>query len=477
MNSTPVMNEAPFTNSTPTMNSMASMDNSSSVNGQFIPTGMPATGNQTYNNMPAPKKSKAPLFIILGISILAIAIVAIVLVIIFTGDDSPSSGKEKKSTKTEVSTDRTSTSEKESDTEETTPASGSVGVLNDAISVAEDFMYYMSIDDFDSASEYFLQSYGDYAADEFGYTISEALTYAQFVFVDTDYNFLDYEIGSADEYDDSSFYSAYEPCLKEYDSYVAPESFAQVEVLLSYKDQTSSIYLELACCDGNYYVYNFNIENFYIEFEDESESTSTEVESYSSTFPTGDLSSVVTGGNSSVYGEPSSGTRVSGDGFSLIIPDGWSEVATSAYYDDLAESFGFTSDDSSTPFMYTSDDSSVSLSAYTVPLSSKYTDIANYLKEQKELREMIGYTVSDISYVTLSSSYAIHSGYEYYSSYSTSIDISFGSSHDTTYNTHTTRMFIIEVDSVAYVFSISTDDTDCEAYEEAVYSVATLLID
>ena len=78
--------------------------------------GSPVMGNPSMST--PPKKSKAPLFIGLGILALVITIVAIVLVILFTGDDD--NKKSKKVSSTETTATNTEGSSTENGTEETT---------------------------------------------------------------------------------------------------------------------------------------------------------------------------------------------------------------------------------------------------------------------------------------------------------------------------------------------------------------------
>ena len=301
----------------------------------------------TYNmNMPVtqaePKnKSKAPLFIGLGIGGLLITIIALVLILVLGGDDdnkkTPALATENTSTEknkeTESTTNKSNTKEpttKEPATEESTTSSSSSKVnLKDAKRLATDIMTDFKNADFKSFGDYLIPGMATYIEDN-DLTIDSFGTLMSLVFYDnTLTSFLKYRVNDAVECDDTFFKSeGVDKQLRAYPEYKKPTAFAKVEIEISYEGETSSIDLHFAYVDGKCYFYSYDDSNFDLEFEDDDESDSTD------NLLGGDSADVVPdmlATNFKSVNDPSfTGKVYQGDGFQMTVPADWTENASSS---------------------------------------------------------------------------------------------------------------------------------------------------
>lgn len=375
-NNEPIFGTTPATNgepifgaATPVMNETPSQ---APMNGQFVPQSQgsysaPVPG-QMQQTAFTPKKSKAPLFIGLAMGILLIAIVAIIIVMVVTGgDDDDKESKTTGSTETTSATERESTTEPETDDPMTNAPSGDVD-LSDAEDVIDDFLSALEFEDSATAADLVLPSMGE-ALEGQGLDMESYVGLLVFAFYDPEYNFLDYTIKSAEEYDGASFYDTYYDDIKSMSSYVDPTAFASVEVEFTYEDQASSMFFHLAYCDGEFYFYHADDENFNLDFEQESTSDIT---------TGGDVTIDVADSLSSNYmtinAEPS-GTRTSFEGYSIIIPDGWVESGALYCSPDYMTNFTVTSD--SALSLYTPEDLFELLISQYALMDATITEIGN----------------------------------------------------------------------------------------------------
>ena len=429
MNEAPVVNEAPVMNGAPVINETPVMNGAPVMNGQFNPSQYPA--GAPVNNMPAPKKSKAPLFIILGVSALILIIVAIILVIVLTGGDDddkkPVSGKDNQTTT------ETSSREDESTTEEETTTKKPAKVnIDDAEDIVKDFMKAFEKLNYSKATKNILPSLVE-AYEDMDDDISEVLQFTALYFSDADGNMLDYSIKSVKEDDSEYFDDYYKYDLKDYNSYVEPEAFAKATIEFTDGSQSGNAYIYLAYCDGKFYIYEFDTDE--LDFEVETSGNEPETDDYVSTFPEGDISSLLTGSNIYYNGEPS-GSRNNFGGFSMVMPNGYVENSST---------------------LWASANSSTSISVQVDPSLSTAGDMATYITASKTELESVGYVVGDMGYVYLNN----YSGYymEYTAGAASGI------------------LFIVEKNGSAYLIAIATIDPESNEYDDALFSAASLLID
>ena len=356
---TPVM-ETPVMG-TPMMEAPMMNNQAYDPNAQYAYNNVPndniAYNNMTYdNNMaynmpvsapvnPAPKKSKAPLFIGLGIAALVIAIIAIVLILVFTGDDKKKNSKKSNST-TEATTEEITTEEET--TEE--PTTEVVVDYDDAENVATKFMNAIDASNFSKAARYMFPAMLEFFKDE-GYSSDDVVESFLMTFQDSDGDLLDYEITSVkiddsdnfDEFCETAKDSGYD--LGDYSSYTVPTHFAIAEVEFTYEDQSSCVYLYLAYADGSFYVFDYNDDDFDIKLEEES---STEPESESTPAEEFNFESSLEKNFNSVD-ITVDGTKKQLDGHTLTIPNTWTVTDSNCMSPDFKNFVTFSKAQPVTP--------------------------------------------------------------------------------------------------------------------------------
>ncbi len=256
MPETPVMPEAPVMPAAPT----------------FVPE-QPA-----YNNMAMPvtpdanmataptKKSKAPLFIGLGIGALLIAIIAIVIVLIATGgDDDDKKPASATGSQTTTSGEDSTT---EAVTEETTEEpSTSVNVdvdYDDATDLVEEFMSTLENMDYDDCVDYLYPGMAELLEELSDETAEDVIDDYSWAFYDENGFFFDYEVMDAEEDNDDCLQFYLDKGLDMCDDYDEAYAYAQCEVEFTYKTQKSSVIVRLAYTDDQFYVIDFDDDNFRI---------------------------------------------------------------------------------------------------------------------------------------------------------------------------------------------------------------------
>ena len=321
-------------------------------NAQYAYNNVP-NNNMAYNMPvsapvnPAPKKSKAPLFIGLGIAALVIAIIAIVLILVFTGDDKKKDSK--KSTSTTETTTEELTTEEETTEEPTTEAVIDVD-YNDAETVAIKFMNAIDSSNFSKAAKYMFPAMLDVFEDE-GLSADAVAESFLITFQDPNGDLLDYEITNVsiddsdnfDEYMDTARDEGFD--LEDSSSYVAPTHFALAEVEFTYEDQSSCAYLYLAYADDTFYVFDYNDDDFNIDFEEES---STEPESESGATEEFDFDASLAN-NNNIVDATVEGTKKQLDGHTLTIPDTWTVTDSNCMSPDYKNVVTFSSPVTVTP--------------------------------------------------------------------------------------------------------------------------------
>ena len=331
-------------------------------NAQFAYNNVP-DNNMTYNNMPydnnmaynmpvsapvnqGPKKSKAPLFIGLGIAALVIAIVAIVLILVFTGDDEKKDST-KSTTTTEATTEELTTEEKTTE-EPTTEVTVDVD-YDDAETVAIKFMNAIDASNFSKAAKYMFPAMIDVFEDE-GLSADAVAESFLITFQDPNGDLLDYEITDV-AIDDSDNFDEYMETARDegfnldnYSSYVTPTHFALAEIEFTYEDQSSCVYLYLAYADDTFYVFDYNDDDFEIVFEEES----TEPESESGEAEPFDFNTSLQNNVNSVD-VTVEGTAKQLDGHTLTIPDTWTVTDSNCISPDLKNVVTFSNSQSVTP--------------------------------------------------------------------------------------------------------------------------------
>ena len=322
----------------------------------FTPTTPVAPMASFPNNTGSqPKKSKAPLFIGLGIGALVIAIVAIVLVLVLGDDEKddkkPASATEQTTTlkaeeettsKKEETTSKkeeetTSKKEEESTTpkqEETTTDTSNNNELTAATNLATDLMSMLKNSDFTKLGDCLIPGMAKYV-EENDLSVEEFGAFLALGFYDDSLtNFLEYKINAAEECDDSFYVEEnVDEYLKSYPEYKQPTAFAKVEVELSYKEQKSSIDLHFACVDDKYYFYSIDDTNYDIDFdyEDESESGTGEdtTKPSESEITEDDVKQMLSSNNKTITSSNITGNNYQGEGFELTVPADWTQSGSS----------------------------------------------------------------------------------------------------------------------------------------------------
>ena len=301
--------------------------------------GGPTMGNPVmcnpYMSTP-PKKSKAPLFIGLGIIALVIAIVSIVLVLLFAGGEDDK--KAKKVSSTETTSIKTEGSSTEKDTEETTeetttePDTTVVGVIDydEAEDIVLNFLDNLSSENYSKAGDYILPVLVDVLCDAGYANKAEAMKSTAISFTDWNGNFYDYEIAYSEEYDNSRYeYLVYDlledGCdIKNYPSHKEPTAFAIVTVELSTGNNYDYLDIYLVYVDGEFYIIDYNFEDFDLLINGEPESESETTTNVNSDF---DFEKSLNE-NYHTLSNSIEGTVHQFDDYTLIIPDTW-ETSTS----------------------------------------------------------------------------------------------------------------------------------------------------
>lgn len=418
----------------PVMNDMTMQ---SPMGGQFMPQSQAPITNQ-MSTMAKPKKSKAPLFIILGVSVLLIAIIAIVLILVFSDDDNndkPASGNEAQST----------TSEQESSTEEetTTDSSNNGGDYSDAEDLVKDFMSDLESEEYANAAKYIYPAFkeylisGEFGGEDIGMTEENIAGLFTMPFVDPSYSFLDYSVEKVYEDNEDTFKDEYKNDLETADSYVEPEAFARAELEVSYNDQTSTIYLLLAYCEDQFYIYGIDDSGFDIEFEEE---TSTESESGNG--ESINISESLTTNIQTISGDVT-GVRNSYDGYSIVVPDTWTiDTSSSVLY--------FTSSDQITNINVVSDSAFALLGA------------ESYFETLLDSFESMGLENVEIGTLYANDLTGYYTKYDY---------------PVTDTMTYYGMQFIYVKDDLTYCVTVTSADTESDSWDEGLYSAASFLFE
>lgn len=321
----PIMPAAPaFVPEQPAYNSMA----------------MPVAPEANMATTPA-KKSKAPLFIGLGIGALLIAIIAIVIILLVTGDDDdkkPTSGASKESTTSEEVTTETPT---ELPTDE--PTTDYVVDVNyaDATDVVKDFMDTFEFMDYDDCVAFLYPGMAQFLEESAGQSAEDTLDDYSWGFYDENGDFFDYVVKDAEEDNSDALQFYLDLGLGNCDDYDEPYAYAKCEVEFTYKNQTSSVIIRLAYTDYQFYIIDFDDEKFEIIVEEEStDEPSSENPTGGSDVPTTETIRATIEArlndpsfNYTLVNDEYDGTIAAATGFTIKLPTGWtSEV----------DSFGLT---------------------------------------------------------------------------------------------------------------------------------------
>lgn len=306
--------------------------------------GNPVMGNP-YMTTP-PKKSNAPLFIGLGIIALVIAIVSIVLVLLFAGGEDDKKAKKVSSTETTSSKTEGSSTEKDTEktTEETTtePDTTVVGVINyeDAEDVVLNFLDNLSSKNYSKAGDYMLPVLLDVLCD-MGYdNKAEAMKSTAISFTDWNGNFYDYEIAYSEEDDNYHYEYVLDDCLESgydfnnYPSHKEPTAFVSVTVILSVDNNYDYLDIYLVYADGEFYIIDYNFEDFDLvtNGEPESESESETTTNVNSDF---DFEKSLNE-NYHTLSNSIEGTVHQFDDYTLTIPDTWITSTSNSMSTDMS---------------------------------------------------------------------------------------------------------------------------------------------
>lgn len=304
-------------------------------------------------------------------------------------------------------------------------------MYSDAEKVAKSFMTAFSDGDMTTAGNYIFPAMVEHIEN----TGSDIETYLELLSSDYyaprySYNFIEYKVKSAKEYDGADFYDTYEAELREMPSYIKPETFIKVEIELSFNNQTNSVYLELAYCDKKFYFYNIDASGFDMNLDDE-------VSVY--------LRDSFANNHITVSGEPE-GTRTSFDGFSMIVPEEWKNDRN-IYSMSLGETSIYIQD--------TSDMMATNLHIGSCNEKGYFGMTYVLFKDQLYMELELGSLKTD----NLSG---------YYAKYKAPEDIGSSGSHiDVIYMKN----------GVVYCVEIYTTDTEAASYEEALKIAGTFMFE
>ncbi|MEE0862302.1 MAG: zinc-ribbon domain-containing protein [Lachnospiraceae bacterium] len=282
-----------------------------------VPNNMPYDmQNNMANNMPVnngPKKSKAPLFIGLGIAALVAIIVGIVLALVLSKDDD-----KKKNNSSKKPTSVVEETTEEETTEEETVVNVDVNE-EDAENTVTNFLKALNSSNYSKASKYIWPVLLDIYAEE-GASKDEACELMAEGFQDMDGNMLDYEISSSWIEDSSYFehtiddldYDGYD--VYDYSSYKEPTSYAVVAMDFIYEGEYAWVSFDLAYIDDKFYIFDYDIDEIE-ELKSELESESTEVSEF-------DFETSLEE-NYEFFSQSVDGTLTQFDGYTLTIPSDW----------------------------------------------------------------------------------------------------------------------------------------------------------
>jgi hypothetical protein len=141
--------------------------------------------------------------------------------------------------------------------------------------------------------------------------------------IDADDNLLSYTIDDV-RVTDSTYYDdeKIEDILKtETNSFVEPTGFSRATVNVTYKEQTSAFYLYFCVCDNEVWLYDFNTDDFFIDFEDDKANNNGTVS---------DIVSSMLSTNSEYLEAGNFNNTFTGTNYSLGLPDNWT-VDTKTY--------------------------------------------------------------------------------------------------------------------------------------------------
>ena len=290
-----------------------------------VPNNMPYDmQNNMANNMPVnngPKKSKAPLFIGLGIAALVAIIVGIVLALVLSKDDD-----KKKNNSSKKPTSVVEETTEEETTEEETVVNVDVNE-EDAENTVTNFLKALNSSNYSKASKYIWPVLLDIYAEE-GASKDEACELMAEGFQDMDGNMLDYEISSSWIEDSSYFehtiddldYDGYD--VYDYSSYKEPTSYAVVAMDFIYEGEYAWVSFDLAYIDDKFYIFDYDIDEIE-ELKSELESESTEVSEF-------DFETSLEE-NYEFFSQSIDGTLTPFEGYSLTIPSDWTMDSNGGY--------------------------------------------------------------------------------------------------------------------------------------------------
>ena len=307
------------------------------------PTNIP--GNVPTNG--TPKKSKAPIFIGLGIGALVIAIIAIVLVLFLTGGDDNDKKKNKptgsaaevETTTNEKNTDEDDTEDDteyeteddtEDDTEEESETIDEALYEGKAEAAVMDFFDLLAAKNYSEASKYILPAHVELAANA-GISEAQLAESIATFFSDSNGNLVPYDISMSFINDDYWFNSLIwdleqdDLYLEHCSSFKTPSVHANVYVGFEYEDQYCSVTFYACYIDNQFYIFKYNDYEFTLDLgtapEIESESESESESSSDNTSATGFEASLAN--NFKTLNVPVTGTVHQLDGCNLTFPDTW----------------------------------------------------------------------------------------------------------------------------------------------------------
>ena len=258
------------------------------------------TGNNIPGNTPTnatPKKSKAPIFVGLGIGAIVIAIIAIILVLFLTGgDDKDKKSKNKStgsSTKVETTTDDEATTsdeddteiETEDDTEDETEDETDTPDIDAALyegmaeTAVSDFLKYLEEKNYTAAANYILPALVE-TCESTGLSKEQLAEQIAASLSDPNGNLVSYEISLSFINDRFWFTNLIDELMRDgYDlekcsSFKEPITYANVLVDFEYNDQLAFLTFYVAYIDDQFYIFEYTDEDFDIDFDVESESES-----------------------------------------------------------------------------------------------------------------------------------------------------------------------------------------------------------
>lgn len=327
---------------------------------------------------PAPKKkSKAPLFIGLGIGAIALVVIIVVSIMLIMGGlskkDDSSNETTSSNTEKETSSEVSNGDDEEFSTTEAPTINADDTLTDDDIetdsqTMAEEIMTDVADYKVKAIDKYILPAVNDYLLSK-DRTTTYLLDGLYECLIDSKDNLLSYQVSNIEVVDSTYFDEENIEYIlqKETDSYVRPTDFSRATITVTYEDQSSVFYLHFCVCENEIYLYDFNTDDFALDFSDQSSGITVAISDEVRQMLDNNYKTLTAGTHSNTF---------KGIGYTVDLPDGWLADTKSAAYPYIIAP-------SKTTLYYVSVDSTYSLvtpeefvqAVYNIHVNNGFSDI------------------------------------------------------------------------------------------------------